>query len=186
MPHVTDKLYHIIEYISPWAGFEITNLVVIDTDCIGNFDCNYPTISTTMAPLPRHINLYYVIDFASFFRFFYWNLQLPSTSLLTRAWRSWTWLLTLNNKYIYNIHCPSQERHLKMQIINNTTHFFKWQIILNAFISALAPFFYRLFCNRRVELLSDLSRGDYKTADRKGDKCGDLVLIRMEIVLKVY
>jgi len=56
---------------------------------------------------------------------------------------------------------------------------------LNAFISALAPFFYRLFCNGRVELLSEFSRGDYKTADRKGDKCGDIVLIRLEIVLKV-
>jgi hypothetical protein len=57
---------------------------------------------------------------------------------------------------------------------------------MSTIVTALAPFFYRLFCNRRVELLSDLSRGDYKTADRKGDKCGDLVLIRLEIVLKVY
>ena len=75
MPQVTDKLYHITEYTSPWAGFEITNLVVIDTDCIGNFDSNYHTISTTMAPYQRrkvsgHINLYYVIDFAFFFSLF--------------------------------------------------------------------------------------------------------------------
>ena len=35
---VTDKLYHIshfIEYTSSYAGFKLTSLVVISTDCIG-------------------------------------------------------------------------------------------------------------------------------------------------------
>jgi len=32
-----------------WAGFELITLVVIDTDCIGNYSSNYHTITTTMA-----------------------------------------------------------------------------------------------------------------------------------------
>ena len=47
---VTDKLYHIIEYTSPWTGFELTTLVVICTDCTGNCISNYHTITTMTAP----------------------------------------------------------------------------------------------------------------------------------------
>ena len=39
LPQVTDKLYHIMlyqdEYTSPWAGFKLTTLVVMGTDCTG-------------------------------------------------------------------------------------------------------------------------------------------------------
>jgi hypothetical protein len=34
LPQVTDKLYHIMLYTSPWAGVEPTTSVVIGTDCI--------------------------------------------------------------------------------------------------------------------------------------------------------
>ena len=36
-----------IEYNTPWAGFELTTLVVINTDCIGSCKSNYHTITTT-------------------------------------------------------------------------------------------------------------------------------------------
>jgi hypothetical protein len=39
LSQVTDKLYHIMLYTSPWSGFELTTSVVIGTDCIGS--CNY-------------------------------------------------------------------------------------------------------------------------------------------------
>ena len=29
------------EYTSPWAGFKLTTLVMIDTDCIGIYKYNY-------------------------------------------------------------------------------------------------------------------------------------------------
>ena len=38
-----------IEYTSPWAGFELTTLVMIGTDCIGDCISNYQTITATTA-----------------------------------------------------------------------------------------------------------------------------------------
>jgi len=42
----TDKLYHIMLYR---AGFELTTLEVIGTNCTGSCKSNYHTITTTMA-----------------------------------------------------------------------------------------------------------------------------------------
>ena len=36
LSQVSDKLYHIMLYTSPWAGFELATLVVIGTGCIGS------------------------------------------------------------------------------------------------------------------------------------------------------
>jgi len=37
---ITDKLYHIMLYTSPWPRFELTTSVVIGTDCIGSYKFN--------------------------------------------------------------------------------------------------------------------------------------------------
>jgi len=47
---VTDKLFHIMLYTSPWSRFELTTSVVIGTDCIGSCKSNYHTIMATTAP----------------------------------------------------------------------------------------------------------------------------------------
>jgi hypothetical protein len=49
LSQVTDKLYHIMLYTSPWLRFELTTSVVIGTDCIGS--CN-PTTVRSRPPLP--------------------------------------------------------------------------------------------------------------------------------------
>ena len=53
LPQVTDKLYHIMLDTLPWSRFELTTLVVTDTDCIGS------CISTT-APLTSFWSLTYL------------------------------------------------------------------------------------------------------------------------------
>jgi hypothetical protein len=40
------QIYHIIEYTSPWTGFELTTFVVVGTDCISSCESNYHTITT--------------------------------------------------------------------------------------------------------------------------------------------
>jgi hypothetical protein len=49
LPQIIDKLYHGIEYTSPWATFELTTLEAIGIDCKGSCNSNYHT--STTAPL---------------------------------------------------------------------------------------------------------------------------------------
>ena len=50
LPQLTDKLNDIMLYrVLAWAGFELTNLVVIGTDSKGSLKSKYHTITTTTA-----------------------------------------------------------------------------------------------------------------------------------------
>jgi hypothetical protein len=46
LSQVTDKLYHIMLYTSPWSRLKLTTSVVIGTDCIGRCKSNYHKIKT--------------------------------------------------------------------------------------------------------------------------------------------
>ena len=54
LSQVTDKLYNIMFYTSPWSRFELTTSVVIGTDCIGSCKSNYHTITATTSLFMDH------------------------------------------------------------------------------------------------------------------------------------
>jgi hypothetical protein len=54
---VTDKLYHIVLYISPLSGCEPKTSVVIGTDYTGSCKSNYHTITATTAPQFKEANI---------------------------------------------------------------------------------------------------------------------------------
>ena len=58
LSEVSDKLYHIMLYISPWSRFELTTSVLIGTDCIGRCISNPHTIMTTTTPTSEKYSLY--------------------------------------------------------------------------------------------------------------------------------
>ena len=61
---VTDKLYLIMLYTSPWSRVELTTSVVIGTDCIGSCKSNYHTIT---AMTTQKLNWYKSISPHNFF-----------------------------------------------------------------------------------------------------------------------
>jgi hypothetical protein len=50
LSQVTDKVYHIMWYTSPWSRFKLTTSVVISTDSKGSWKSKYHTIMATTPP----------------------------------------------------------------------------------------------------------------------------------------
>jgi hypothetical protein len=89
LSQVTDKLYHIMLYTSPW--FELTTSVVIGTDCIGSCKSIYHTIMATTAT-----GLYKV-------RFRQVSLY-KSYKLFTMPTCYCTCMITLSSNFYYTTH----------------------------------------------------------------------------------
>ena len=67
LSQVTENLYYIMLYTSPWSKFELTTSVVIGTDCIGSCKSNYHAITATTLILKiicqfdvRHIRMWQI------------------------------------------------------------------------------------------------------------------------------
>ena len=67
LSQVTDKLYHIMLYISPRSRFELKTSVVIGTDYIWSGKSNYHTITATTTP----IQVYYTCIY-KYIKIIYW------------------------------------------------------------------------------------------------------------------
>jgi hypothetical protein len=80
-----DKLYHIMFYRA-WAGFELTTLMVIGTDCTSTFcvhcsyNSNYHTITTTTSPTSKSLLTLHILQMI--------QLNIYNTSIeLIEFWR---------------------------------------------------------------------------------------------------
>ena len=77
--------YGCIEYISPWAGFELTTSMVLGTDCAGSCKSNYHTIRATSASCnvskERNKHSFFKTKYASFISNFANNMGLNHAPL---------------------------------------------------------------------------------------------------------
>ena len=115
LPQVTDKIYHIMLYpVHPTlAGFELTMLLMIGTDCIGSKKSNYHMITTTTAP----VNVMYGhVDFMFFTQVTSSN-YLDSHPCITK--NVWVWREDL----FFLIFCRKVHGHVKnlINFKNETT-----------------------------------------------------------------
>ena len=114
LSQVTDKLYQLMLYTSPWSRFELTTLVVIGTDCIGNCISNYHT--TTTAPIrsgvltgkqtfSKSLLSILKIQMPRLFiwfqnllekKFYFWILKRCSVMIMITSWKN----LSFHNNYI--------------------------------------------------------------------------------------
>jgi hypothetical protein len=88
-------------YTSPWAGFKLTNLVVIGIDCIGSCTSNYHTITTTTAPWTIWNSSQQITNFDIEIYFLSWappTLQVggylrfpPPIKLTALIWQKYCW-----------------------------------------------------------------------------------------------
>jgi hypothetical protein len=93
LSQVTDKLYHILLYTSPWSRFKFTISVVIGTDCIGSCKSNYHTITVTTALMNSNIH------FQSIYR-----TSSKITKVKYNVYEMWYFdILEFNTIYVFNL-----------------------------------------------------------------------------------
>jgi hypothetical protein len=111
----TDKLYPIMLYRVHlvWAGYVLTTLVVIGTDCIGSCKSNYHTITTTIAPG----NIYFVGTICAPYlnQFFYQFINKVVFTSTDYRGSSWSWS---HGSWIYKYLCIQCLSPLKLWVWN--------------------------------------------------------------------
>jgi hypothetical protein len=99
LPQFAAKLNHIMLYTSPWAGFELTTLMVIDTDCIGSYESKYNMITTTVVPsMVVMSSQYQEMPDAR-------NVWRCSVKMRGDCWFCWYWWRWMNLSFIFWLMC---------------------------------------------------------------------------------
>ena len=94
LSQVTDKLYYIMLYTSPWSRFELTTSVVVGTDSIGNCQSNYHAITSTTAP---HL----LFEIFKIQLSFYVRVVQISFSIWNKIFDVMVWILLTCEKHLY-------------------------------------------------------------------------------------
>ena len=84
---LTDKLYHIMLYTSPWLRFERTTLVVIGTDCLGSCKSNYHTITPIASPPNNYVGKHQIMEHHKCNTF--WETIIIISLSHDKYWRGW-------------------------------------------------------------------------------------------------
>jgi hypothetical protein len=66
LSQVTDKLYHIMLYISAWPRFELTTSVLIGTDCIGTMRLRPRRTHSIKGTVSENVCIYLIVSRAGF------------------------------------------------------------------------------------------------------------------------
>jgi hypothetical protein len=89
LSQVTDKLYHIKLYTSPWSRFELTTSLVIGTDCIGSCKSNYHTITLTCTAILWFMCLSGTDSGRNMWQLYRWGItDLYHNSMIDAQWQS--------------------------------------------------------------------------------------------------
>ena len=130
LSQITDKLYHIMLYSSPWSRFELTTSVVIGTACTGSCKSNNHTITATKW-LTRKIFLYHnpllIFWHDHYYKFPFINRCHDRCLERNRSWKYFqiTWCKRINNE---QIHSNCQVMFWSMTLNLNNVNVLNWFI----------------------------------------------------------
>ena len=116
LSQVTDKLYHIMLYTSPWSRFELIASVVIGIDCIGSCKSNHHMTMATTVPCSKRVRFEHNICINA--------LMYGANNFVKIPWPK----LTMTNCYDWDVRVLNADRFYKSILVrvNNNTSAYIW------------------------------------------------------------
>jgi hypothetical protein len=105
LSQITDKIYHIMLYTSPWSRFKLTSSAVISTECIGSCKSNYHMITLNtikQAKTNKHVNKILIKAVLIFFLFLQ-CLMLQNVARQSCVFIIPHWYVLLNTRFLLDL-----------------------------------------------------------------------------------